>query len=309
MDMDSIRPGLFLGSLDSIKNVSFLTDMGIKHVLSIMSEKPEMSQEIVQKFVQVDDDPEANILQFLPECTEFLNHGLQKGGVLVHCYGGVSRSASVVTAYLMEKECINVEEAVYEVKKSRSAVMPNDGFMTQLQLYHMMGNRIDQTDPRYKRFCLVQWAKKVRFGIEEPQHTLADDPQHSSTTQEVIFKCRKCRRVLISRENVIGHDQGTGQEAFKWHKRSSPVEVASDPTRQSTCTSLFIEPVSWMKSAVVGTIQGKIACPKCSAKIGSFNWSGEQCSCGAWVTPSFQVHLNKLDKVIQCPIPQAQPLS
>ncbi|XP_071947783.1 dual specificity protein phosphatase 12-like [Antedon mediterranea] len=302
MDMDSIRPGLFIGSLDSIKSASNLADMGIRHVLSIMSSvKPSLSsQEVVHKFVEVDDDLEADILQFLPECTEFVKDGLQKGGILVHCFGGVSRSASVVIAYLMEKECLTVDEALKEVQKIRPAVMPNEAFISQLQLYHQMGNRIDKEDPRYKRFRLVQWANKIKAG-DDTSYRIAADPKNSSTLQEVIFKCKKCRRLLLSRGNIIGHDQGSGQEAFKWNKRNMLAEVSSDPVTQSRCTSLFIEPVSWMESAIIGTTQGKIVCPKCSAKIGSFNWSGEQCSCGAWVTPSFHVHLNKVDKVIQHP--------
>ena len=54
----------------------------------------------------------------------------------------------------------------------------------------------------------------------------------------------------------------------------------------------------------------QLSCPKCVSRIGSFDWSGNyddvitfivsfllgcQCSCGRWVTPSFQVHKSKID--------------
>lgn len=46
-------------------------------------------------------------------------------------------------------------------------------------------------------------------------------------------------------------------------------------------TSLFLEPMSWMASMVVGEVQGKLYCPDCNARLGSFNWSGAQGVCKA----------------------------
>lgn len=43
-------------------------------------------------------------------------------------------------------------------------------------------------------------------------------------------------------------------------------------------SSLFLEPMQWMASAVVGETQGKLYCPSCNARLGSFNWSGK----GGW---------------------------
>lgn len=41
----------------------------------------------------------------------------------------------------------------------------------------------------------------------------------------------------------------------------------------------------------------QLLCPKCNSKLGSFNWYGEQCSCGRWVTPAFQMHKNRVDEI------------
>lgn len=46
----------------------------------------------------------------------------------------------------------------------------------------------------------------------------------------------------------------------------------------------------------LGDIEGKICCPKCSARLGSYNWAGAQCSCGAWVAPAVQVIKSKVDE-------------
>jgi hypothetical protein len=44
-----------------------------------------------------------------------------------------------------------------------------------------------------------------------------------------------------------------------------------------------------------GVVEGKLQCVKCEARLGNFNWSGMQCSCGAWVTPAFQLHKSRMD--------------
>ena len=48
-----------------------------------------------------------------------------------------------------------------------------------------------------------------------------------------------------------------------------------------------------------GELGGRILCPndKCGAKLGSFDWAGVQCSCGAWVVPGFALHTSKVDEI------------
>jgi len=48
--------------------------------------------------------------------------------VLVHCHMGVSRSATVVIAYLMKYFHMTHREAYNFVKKKRSVINPNEGF-------------------------------------------------------------------------------------------------------------------------------------------------------------------------------------
>lgn len=42
------------------------------------------------------------------------------------------------------------------------------------------------------------------------------------------------------------------------------------------CTSYFVASAcDWMDCSAVS---GKLYCPKCTARVGSYNWSGSQCS-------------------------------
>jgi dual specificity phosphatase 12 len=46
-----------------------------------------------------------------------------------------------------------------------------------------------------------------------------------------------------------------------------------------------------------GELDGKLECPKCKAKVGTYAWQGMRCSCGKWVTPSFTLGKSKVDEV------------
>ena len=53
---------------------------------------------------------------------------MSKGGVLVHCHAGVSRSATCVIAYLMQERDLAFEDAFSFASKRRPVIFPNMGF-------------------------------------------------------------------------------------------------------------------------------------------------------------------------------------
>jgi hypothetical protein len=59
----------------------------------------------------------------------------QNGRILVHCHQGVSRSATLVIAYLMWLQGLDYKEAFRYVKDRRSIVNPNLGFMCHLMAF------------------------------------------------------------------------------------------------------------------------------------------------------------------------------
>ena len=71
----------------------------------------------------------------MDEVSGLIEEGRRKGGVLVHCYAGVSRSSSFVIAYLIQKYIISYDDAKEKAKKKRPCVHPGDGFVHQLKNY------------------------------------------------------------------------------------------------------------------------------------------------------------------------------
>ena len=47
----------------------------------------------------------------------------------------------------------------------------------------------------------------------------------------------------------------------------------------------------------LGKLEGRLDCPKCCAKVGSYAWHGLRCSCGATVVPGISIARGKADEV------------
>lgn len=108
--------------------------------------------QITRMKVLLNDDPTENLLDRLEACLEFIDKAREQGTILVHCMAGVSRSASVIVAYLMKIESLSVKDALSSLREASSKVCPNKGFMEQLQMFEEMGCRIDPMHPVYKSF-------------------------------------------------------------------------------------------------------------------------------------------------------------
>ncbi|XP_076348657.1 dual specificity protein phosphatase 19-like isoform X4 [Tachypleus tridentatus] len=131
-----VIPRLFIGSQDVAQDLNLLHQMNVTHILNIATGVPNMfEEEFIYKRISILDLPEANIRIFFEGCFQFIDDGLQEGGVLVHCNAGVSRSATIIIGYLMNREKLCLDEALDKVKSVRPFIKPNVGFMEQLKQY------------------------------------------------------------------------------------------------------------------------------------------------------------------------------
>lgn len=247
-----------------------------------------------------------NLLDSLDACLDFIEQSRKEGSVLVHCFAGVSRSAAIIAAYLMKTEQLSQEDAIESVRQSCEFVCPNDGFLDQLKMFEEMGFKVDNASPIYKRFHLKVLGDSYNRGERIDTSKFGADPGSAtesipsdadvSLTKETaparVYRCKKCRRVVALQGNVVDHVPGEGETAFQWHKRRSgnPFNKPDDE-----CSSVFVEPLKWMRTVEEGALEGKLLCAHCEARLGYFNWSGIQCSCGSWITPAFQLHKSRVD--------------
>ncbi|XP_036686059.1 dual specificity protein phosphatase 12 [Balaenoptera musculus] len=306
--MLEVRPGLFLGGAAAVAEPDHLREAGITAVLTVDSEEPNFNtgagvEGLRSLFVPALDKPETDLLSHLDRCVAFLGQARAEGrAVLVHCHAGVSRSVAVMTAFMMKTDQLTFEKAYENLKTIKPEAKMNEGFEWQLKLYQAMGCEVDTSSAVYKQYRLQKVTEKYPELQNLPQELFAVDP--SAITQGlkdgVLYKCRKCRRSLFRSSSILDHNEGSGPIAFA-HKRMTPSLMLTTGS-QAQCTSYFIEPVQWMESTLLGVMDGQLLCPKCNAKLGSFNWYGEQCSCGRWITPAFQIHKNRVDEMKMLPV-------
>lgn len=283
VSLDLIDTNLYLGNLTAATDIPTLTKYGITHILTIDTVPLPRSildlKHITTKYIQLCDLPKEDLLSYFEDTQAFIDSAVSTGKILIHCYFGVSRSATITIAYIMQKYKLGYSDAFQKVKNKRSIVYPNQGFVAQLKLYKEMNYKLDKNFVKYKVFRLNLAAEKVRR-VKILPHDYIDlvkpDPGLRQINPEPnVYRCRKCRRVLASESNLIVHqDKITGKTCVK---------------------TFFIEPIAWMNGVAL-TTHGKLNCPNCSNKVGSFSWTmGCQCPCGAQVAPAFYLTPSKVD--------------
>ncbi|KAJ2702776.1 tyrosine protein phosphatase yvh1 [Coemansia spiralis] len=294
--MDKVADGLYVGSAMAEGDLPLLRECGITHILSVASHYvASHPTQFTYKLVSIDDLPEENIIQYFPECNHFIGTALAGGGrVLVHCLAGQSRSAAVAAAFLMQRDRIDAAQALAELKARRPQIHPNEGFVEQLELYRDLDYDVTTDKALYRRFLVGRSAKHFRaHGAIGP---VAAGARLAAQGQPAV-RCRKCRFPLVDAANIVDHRAGAGQAEFSYKKRDgSGTSTPHAFPQNHACSSLFVEPMEWMDGVGDGVIESPIHCPKCCAKLGAYNWAGAQCSCGKWITPSFQIHRSKIDE-------------
>lgn len=132
---NKITNKIYLGSMIGAKDLNYLRNESIFHVLSVTGQVKHEDDEkygIQRKFLNFPDLTSTNIIQYFPECIKYIEES--EGPVFVHCEKGMSRSSTIVIAYLMWKTHSSFLETFYYVRSKRY-IKPNKGFVEQLKIY------------------------------------------------------------------------------------------------------------------------------------------------------------------------------
>ncbi|KRZ27929.1 Major facilitator superfamily domain-containing protein 5 [Trichinella pseudospiralis] len=253
--MHCIEPGLYIGTVNEAINMRTLQDYFISRVLTVDMFPPEMHyQSVTYLFVMAKDLSEWNLMAD---------------------FDRISRSATVVAAYLMKKYSIDENEALRRIQAVRILIL--------LNLFFKFGWQVDRSRSEYKLLTLGKWRKLHADGLTKSSisEMLSPDPGDFSPTNstdgpKTLYTCRKCRRCLYTQQSLLEHD------------KKKPDDNCADID--------FILPVKWMEENIL-QYQGKINCPKCESKLGSFVWSGSRCGCSAWISPAFMIHRCKFQRI------------
>lgn len=78
-------------------------------------------------------DSTSSSIEAVSEKADAFIDAAKSGKILVHCSAAVSRSPTIVTAYLMKKHGMTSKEALGLIVRARPPACPNAGFLAQLK--------------------------------------------------------------------------------------------------------------------------------------------------------------------------------
>ncbi|XP_012320303.1 dual specificity protein phosphatase 22 isoform X4 [Aotus nancymaae] len=128
------------------------------------------------------DSPSQNLTRHFKESIKFIHECRLRGeSCLVHCLAGVSRSVTLVIAYIMTVTDFGWEDALHTVRAGRSCANPNVGFQRQLQDFEK--HEVHQ----YRQWLKEEYGESPLRDAEEAKNILGKykeqgrmEPQHGT---------------------------------------------------------------------------------------------------------------------------------
>lgn len=110
-----------------------LIDNKFTGVVTIFQDPVEYPSKLSHLHIPLYDSSDQNLNEYFDDAIEFIDKHIKNGNVLVHCYAGISRSSTIVLAYLVKKCNMKLKQAFLLVKERRYIIDPNPGFVQQLK--------------------------------------------------------------------------------------------------------------------------------------------------------------------------------
>lgn len=127
---------LYLGDMFDANNENALQEKNIKTIICVAQDvniKLTNTNISIYKY-NLQDTYDCNISLYFDEISELIH---KHDTVLVNCAAGISRSATIVIAYIMKYYGLRLKEAFLYVRKRRNQISPNKKFMKYLIEYEL----------------------------------------------------------------------------------------------------------------------------------------------------------------------------
>ncbi|NWH55288.1 DS13B phosphatase, partial [Fregata magnificens] len=150
--VDEVWPNLYVGDLYVARDKAQLSRMGISHVVNAAAGRfhidtgPKFYKDLPVDYygVEAEDNPNFDLSIYFYPVARYIRAALNspRGKVLVHCAMGISRSATLVLAFLMICEDMSLADAIQTVRSHRG-ICPNSGFLKQLRELDLQLGRVE----------------------------------------------------------------------------------------------------------------------------------------------------------------------
>ena len=138
ISISEIIPGrLYIGNQAASNDSETLRQYGIRTVISIENQSKTQAERALYRRMDIHqygavlvDEPDAPIWLFFEWAADHARES--EGPVLIHCYAGMSRSATLTAYVLMRDYNMRMLDALAYIRERRPQIHPNDGFIRQL---------------------------------------------------------------------------------------------------------------------------------------------------------------------------------
>lgn len=131
-----IKKKIYLGDMFDANNETFIKNKNISCIVCV-AEKLKINNKDsnvkVYKY-ELSDDDYCNISLYFDEITNIIN---KENIVLVNCVAGISRSSTIVIAYIMKYYKLDLKNTFIGVRNERNIICPNKNFMKCLLDYEL----------------------------------------------------------------------------------------------------------------------------------------------------------------------------
>ncbi|KAF8793186.1 Protein phosphatase Slingshot like protein [Argiope bruennichi] len=184
---------LYLGSEWNASNLEELVVNGIGHILNVTREIDNFFPGMFDyQNIRVYDDESTEILHYWDKTYRYIRRAKDEGSkVLVHCKMGISRSASVVIAYVMKAYDWDLQRALEFVKTKRGCIKPNSGFLKQLEIYQGI---LDASKQRHNSL----WRSKSETNLKSASKSKKKEDDDDKKKQKVPEKSESLHHLTIS---------------------------------------------------------------------------------------------------------------
>ena len=143
--INEVYPNIYVGNLACIYNTELLKKHDIKNVVTAVTGiTPPYPESYNYLNLDLIDSFQEEIIDKFTESNQFIEKAINNNEkILVHCICGVSRSSTLVIAYLLSKKIGNVEEIIKMLQEKRDIINPIQNFRNQLELYYAKLNPIE----------------------------------------------------------------------------------------------------------------------------------------------------------------------
>eukprot|EP01041_Mallomonas_annulata_P010441 gene10441-21787_t len=279
--MDRVIDRLWIGSLEAASDLNSLQTNGIVYIIALGCESVFSRARFEYcSLPNILDTPESNVLDLLPLTNDFIAKAIKQnnGNILVHCVYGQSRSATVITSYLMSTG-MTLEQSLHLLKSMHPNICINPGFLCQLHLLSM--KKVYPVEYLLARFSLTN------INIQSSMPITCLESTNSRRRTET-YSCKTCKSFLATDNDTIQQtaDHSTFLRSYCddfWKDYRPIISSSSAAVTLPIHGCRILRPLHWMIPQINKNTQGILCCQACNISCGYWKKDG-LVLCGGFLT-------------------------